>query len=299
MTSTDKERRDAMLDRVLARGAQALGNSESNVDNDSQFDLAERAALKRVAGLSTELEDITEVEYRQVRLEKVVLAGLWNTTLAEAENSIRELAALAETAGSEVLDAIVQRRETPDPGTYLGKGKAAELAEIVASVGADTVIIDSELAPSQRRGLEDVIKVKVVDRVALILDIFAQHAKSREGKAQVELAQLEYLLPRLRGWGESLSRQAGGRVAGGAGIGSRGPGETKIELDRRRIRARMSKLRRQIAAMAPSRSTKRKNRARNHIPSVAIVGYTNAGKSSLLNQLTDAEVMVQNALFAT
>ncbi|MCF2587715.1 GTPase HflX [Brevibacterium sp. UCMA 11752] len=299
MTSTDKERRDAMLDRVLARGAQALGTNESNVDDASQFDLAERAALKRVAGLSTELEDITEVEYRQVRLEKVVLAGLWNTTQADAENSIRELAALAETAGSEVLDAIIQRRETPDPGTYLGKGKAAELAEIVASVGADTVIIDSELAPSQRRGLEDVIKVKVVDRVALILDIFAQHAKSREGKAQVELAQLEYLLPRLRGWGESLSRQAGGRVAGGAGIGSRGPGETKIELDRRRIRARMSKLRRQITAMAPSRDTKRKNRARNHIPSVAIVGYTNAGKSSLLNQLTDAEVMVQNALFAT
>ncbi|WP_350269087.1 GTPase HflX [Brevibacterium sp. CBA3109] len=299
MTSTEKERRDAMLDRVLARGAQALDTNESHADDASQFDLAERAALKRVAGLSTELEDITEVEYRQVRLEKVVLAGLWNTTQADAENSIRELAALAETAGSEVLDAIIQRRETPDPGTYLGKGKAAELAEIVASVGADTVIIDSELAPSQRRGLEDVIKVKVVDRVALILDIFAQHAKSREGKAQVELAQLEYLLPRLRGWGESLSRQAGGRVAGGAGIGSRGPGETKIELDRRRIRARMSKLRRQITAMAPSRDTKRKNRARNHIPSVAIVGYTNAGKSSLLNQLTDAEVMVQNALFAT
>ncbi|NNV09522.1 GTPase HflX, partial [Geobacillus sp. MMMUD3] len=153
--------------------------------------------------------------------------------------------------------------------------------------------------PSQRRGLEDVIKVKVVDRVALILDIFAQHAKSREGKAQVELAQLEYLLPRLRGWGESLSRQAGGRVAGGAGIGSRGPGETKIELDRRRIRTRMAKLRRQIAGMAPARDTKRKNRARNHVPSVAIVGYTNAGKSSLLNRLTDAEVMVQNALFAT
>lgn len=150
------------------------------------------------------------------------------------------------------------------------------------------MIIDSELAPSQRRGLEDVIKVKVVDRVALILDIFAQHAKSREGKAQVELAQLEYLLPRLRGWGESLSRQAGGRVAGGAGIGSRGPGETKIELDRRRIRTRMAKLRRQIAGMAPARDTKRKNRSRNHIPSVAIVGYTNAGKSSLLNRLTDA-----------
>ncbi len=288
-----------MLDRVLSRGAQALGNQQSEVDEDSQFDLAERAALKRVAGLSTELEDITEVEYRQIRLERVVLAGLWNTTLAEAENSIRELAALAETAGSLVLDAVIQRREKPDPGTYLGRGKAAELAEIVASVGADTVIVDSELAPSQRRGLEDVIKVKVVDRVALILDIFAQHAKSREGKAQVELAQLEYLLPRLRGWGESLSRQAGGRVAGGAGIGSRGPGETKIELDRRRIRARMSKLRKEIAAMAPARETKRKNRTRNHIPSVAIVGYTNAGKSSLLNRLTDADVMVQNALFAT
>lgn len=288
-----------MLDRVLARGAQALSPKEAAADEESQFDLAERAALRRVAGLSTELEDVTEVEYRQIRLERVVLAGLWNTTLDEAENSIRELAALAETAGSEVLDAIVQRRDKPDPGTYLGRGKAAELKEIVEAVGADTVIIDSELAPSQRRGLEDVIKVKVVDRVALILDIFAQHAKSREGKAQVELAQLEYLLPRLRGWGESLSRQAGGRVAGGAGIGSRGPGETKIELDRRRIRTRMAKLRRQIAGMAPARDTKRKNRARNHVPSVAIVGYTNAGKSSLLNRLTDAEVMVQNALFAT
>jgi GTP-binding protein HflX len=298
MTSEDKERRNAMLDRVLSRGAQALDDHDTTREDD-QFDLAERAALTRVAGLSTELEDITEVEYRQVRLERVVLAGIWNTTQAEAENSIRELAALAETAGSDVLDALIQRRDKPDPGTYLGKGKANELAEIVASVGADTVIIDSELAPSQRRGLEDVIKVKVVDRVALILDIFAQHAKSREGKAQVELAQLEYLLPRLRGWGESLSRQAGGRVAGGAGIGSRGPGETKIELDRRRIRTRMSKLRREIAAMAPSRETKRKNRARHHVPSVAIVGYTNAGKSSLLNRLTDAEVMVQNALFAT
>jgi GTP-binding protein HflX len=298
MTSEDKERRDAMLDRVLSRSAQALSDHDTTHEDD-QFDLAERAALTRVAGLSTELEDVTEVEYRQIRLERVVLAGIWNTTQAEEENSIRELAALAETAGSEVLDALIQRRDKPDPGTYLGKGKAAELAEIVAAVGADTVIIDSELAPSQRRGLEDVIKIKVVDRVALILDIFAQHAKSREGKAQVELAQLEYLLPRLRGWGESLSRQAGGRVAGGAGIGSRGPGETKIELDRRRIRTRMSKLRREIANMAPSRETKRKNRARNHVPSVAIVGYTNAGKSSLLNRLTDAEVMVQNALFAT
>src|SRR5699024_4916224 len=144
-----------------------------------------------------------------------------------------ELAALAETAGSVVLDGMLQRRSAPDPGTYLGSGKAAELADVVAATHADTVIVDSELAPSQRRGLADVIKVKVIDRTALILDIFAQHAKSREGKAQVELAQLEYLLPRLRGWGESMSRQAGGRVAaGGAGMGSRGPGETKIELDR-------------------------------------------------------------------
>src|SRR5699024_10424904 len=298
MTSEDKERRKAMLDRVLSRGAQALGDHDTSGEDD-QFDLAERAALTRVAGLSTELEDITEVEYRQVRLERVVLAGIWNTTQAEAENSIRELAALAETAGSEVLDALIQRRDKPDPGTYLGKGKAAELAEVVASVGADTVIIDSELAPSQRRGLEDVIKVKVIDRVALILDIFAQHAKSREGKAQVVLAQLEYLLPRLRGWGESMSRQAGGRVAAGAGIGSRGPGETKIELDRRRIRDRAAKLRREIAAMQPARETKRASRRRHDVPSVAIMGYTNGGKSSILNRLTGAGALVENQLFAT
>ena len=168
------------------------------------------------------------------------------------------------------------------------------------STGADTVVVDAELAPSQRRGLEDIVKVKVIDRTALILDIFAQHAKSREGKAQVELAQLEYLLPRLRGWGESMSRQAGGQVGGaGAGMGSRGPGETKIELDRRRIRTRMAKLRREIAAMKPARETKRANRRRNAVPSVAIAGYTNAGKSSLLNRLTDAGVLVENALFAT
>jgi GTPase len=225
---------------------------------------------------------------------------VWSTgTVDAAELSLRELAALAETAGSEVLDGVLQRRQHPDPGTYFGSGKAAELAEVVAATGADTVIVDADLAPSQRRGLEDIVKVKVIDRTALILDIFAQHAKSREGKAQVELAQLEYLLPRLRGWGESMSRQAGGRVAGGEGIGSRGPGETKIELDRRRIRTRMAKLRREIAAMAPSRETQRASRRRHQVPSVAIVGYTNAGKSSLLNRLTGAGVLVENALFAT
>lgn len=277
-----------------------VGQTEHSRFDGLQQDLEERRATRRVQGLSTELEDISEVEYRQLRLERVVLAGLWSEGTAEqAENSLRELAALAETAGSEVLDGVIQRRVKPDPGTYFGSGKAIELRDIVNEVGADTVIVDSELAPSQRRGLEDVIKVKVIDRTALILDIFAQHAKSREGKAQVELAQLEYLLPRLRGWGESMSRQAGGQVAGGAGIGSRGPGETKIELDRRRIRNRMAKLRREIKGMKPAREAKRANRKRHSVPSVAIVGYTNAGKSSLLNRLTDAGVLVENALFAT
>lgn len=297
---TERSRDDAMIDRILSRGGSAITDEDRVHQDDSQFDALEREALRRVSGLSTELEDVTEVEYRQLRLEKVVLAGIWTRgTAAEAEESLRELASLAETAGSTVLDGVLQRRDHPDPGTYLGRGKAQELADIVAAVGADTVIVDTELAPSQRRGLEDVIKVKVIDRVALILDIFAQHAKSREGKAQVELAQLEYLLPRLRGWGESMSRQAGGRVAGGEGIGSRGPGETKIELDRRRIRTRMAKLRRQIADMTPARETKRANRQRHQVPAVAIVGYTNAGKSSLLNRLTDADVMVRNELFAT
>ncbi len=285
-----------------AQAISTLDREHSIYDGD-QEDLAERRALRRTAGLSTELEDVTEVEYRQLRLERVVLAGLWTEggTLADAENSLRELAALAETAGSEVLDGLVQRRQKPDPpGTFLGSGKAQELKDIVAATGADTVVVDTELAPSQRRGLEDIVKVKVVDRTTLILDIFAQHAKSREGKAQVELAQLEYLLPRLRGWGDSMSRQAGGQVGGaGAGMGSRGPGETKIELDRRRIRTRMAKLRREIAAMKPARETKRANRRRNAVPSVAIAGYTNAGKSSLLNRLTDAGVLVENALFAT
>ncbi len=181
----------------------------------------------------------------------------------------------------------------------MGKGKAAELKALVAAVGADTVIADTELAPSQRRELENVVNAKVIDRTAVILDIFAQHAKSREGKAQVELAQLEYLLPRLRGWGESMSRQAGGQAAGGVGMGSRGPGETKIELDRRRINTRMAKLRKQIVAMKPARETKRASRKKNAVPSVAIAGYTNAGKSSLLNRLTQAGVLVENALFAT
>ncbi|MGB5952898.1 MAG: GTPase HflX, partial [Ornithinimicrobium sp.] len=236
----------------------------------------------------------------QLRLERVVLAGVWGTGTAEdAENSLHELSALAETAGSTVAAAVLQRRPKPDPATYLGSGKAQELRDIVQAEGADTVICDDELAPSQRRALEDVVKVKVIDRTALILDIFAQHAKSREGRAQVELAQLQYLLPRLRGWGESMSRQAGGRVAGGEGIGSRGPGETKIELDRRRINTRIAKLRRDIARMKVTRDTKRSSRKEGQVSSVAIIGYTNAGKSSLLNRLTGAGVLVQDQLFAT
>ncbi|MFP5334815.1 MAG: GTPase HflX [Actinomycetes bacterium] len=304
MTSTaqpfDDHEVTSAVDRVLARHGDAPDAPEDGYDGE-QLDLADRQALRRVAGLSTELTDVTEVEYRQLRLEKVVLAGLWTTgtTVEDAENSLAELAALAETAGSQVLEGVIQRRPKPDPATFLGAGKAEELKGVVAATGADTVICDGELSPSQRRGLEDVVKVKVIDRTALILDIFAQHARSREGKAQVELAQLEYLLPRLRGWGESMSRQAGGRVAGGAGIGSRGPGETKIELDRRRIRTRMAKLRREIKHMKPARTTMRSSRRRNHVPSVAIAGYTNAGKSSLLNRLTGAGVLVEDALFAT
>jgi GTP-binding protein HflX len=274
--------------------------NRSGEDSTGDYDLAERHALRRVAGLSTELEDITEVEYRQLRLERVVLVGVWTQgSIADAENSMAELAALAETAGSTVLDALYQRRQNPDPATYIGRGKVDGLREIVQATGADTVILDGELAPSQLRNLEDRVKVKVVDRTALILDIFAQHAKSREGQAQVELAQLNYMKQRLRGWGGNLSRQAGGRVAGGAGIGGRGPGETKIETDRRRINTKIAKLRADLKHMRTTRDTKRSDRRRHQIPSVAIAGYTNAGKSSLLNRLTNAGVLVEDSLFAT
>ena len=269
--------------------------------NDGELDLEARAALRRVAGLGTELQDITEVEYREIRLERVVLIGVWaEGTQEQSVRSMAELAALAETAGSLVLDALVQRRDRPDPGTYIGSGKLKELRQIVEDSGADTVICNGELSPSQLSKMESAVKVKVVDRTWLILDIFAQHARSREGKAQVSLAQMQYMLPRLRGWGESLSRQTGGRVGSqGGGIGTRGPGETKLETDRRRIGKSMSKLRREIAQMHTARVTQRASRARNKVPSVAITGYTNAGKSSLLNRLTQAGVLVENALFAT
>jgi GTP-binding protein HflX len=267
---------------------------------EPDLDLQDRNSLRRVAGLSTELEDISEVEYRQLRLERVVLVGVWTEGTAEdAENSLTELKLLAETAGSEVLDALVQRRPKPDPATYIGRGKVDELRDAAHATGADTIICDGELAPSQLRNLEDRTKVKVVDRTALILDIFAQHAKSAEGKAQVELAQLQYQTQRLRGWGGQLSRQAGGRAAGGEGIGGRGPGETKLETDRRRIQAKIAKLRRELSALRTTRDTKKAQRRRHHVPSVSLAGYTNAGKSSLLNRLTGAGVLVEDALFAT
>ncbi|MET9362423.1 GTPase HflX [Streptomyces sp. NPDC006632] len=293
---TESLRADALMEEDVAWSHEIDGARDG-----AQLDRSERAALRRVAGLSTELEDVTEVEYRQLRLERVVLVGVWTTgTLQDAENSLAELAALAETAGALVLDGVYQRRDKPDPATYIGSGKAQELRDIVLETGADTVVCDGELSPGQLIHLEDVVKVKVVDRTALILDIFAQHAKSREGKAQVSLAQMQYMLPRLRGWGQSLSRQmGGGGSSGGGGMATRGPGETKIETDRRRIREKMAKMRREIAEMKTGREIKRQERRRNKVPSVAIAGYTNAGKSSLLNRLTGAGVLVENSLFAT
>ena len=286
------------IDQLIAESSRAAAEfdaAEVHQENweANQADLKDRQALRRVAGLSTELEDISDAEYRQLRLEKVVLVGVWTEgTSQDAENSLKELAALAETAGSQVMDGLIQRRDKADPATFIGSGKVLELRQAVINTGADTVVCDGELSPAQLRNLEQKAKVKVIDRTALILDIFAQHAKSREGKAQVELAQMTYLLPRLRGWGDSLSRQAGG-------IGGRGPGETKIETDRRRINDKMAKLRREIKEMKVSRDTKRQERRKNNIPSVSIAGYTNAGKSSLMNRLTGAGVLVENALFAT
>jgi len=282
-----------------ARGPSGRHGTFASYDGDQQ-DLLDRISLRRVAGMSTELQDITEVEYRRLLLERVVLVSVWTTgSETDAENAMVELKLLAETAGSQVLEGLIQRRNRVDPATYIGRGKVEELREVVVATGADTVICDGELAPAQLRNLEDRIKVKVIDRTALILDIFASHAKSAEGKAQVELAQLSYLKQRLRGWGGNLSRQAGGRASGGAGIGGRGPGETKLETDRRRINSRIAKLRASLREMDGTREVKRAERRRHQIPSVAIVGYTNAGKSSLLNRLTGAGVLVEDALFAT
>ncbi len=208
------------------------------------------------------------------------------------ESDLDELAALADSAGADPVARVVQTRSDPDAATFVGKGKLEEIHRTVHSSGAEVVILDDELSPGQLRNLEDRLGTKVIDRTALILDIFALHARSREGKAQVELAQLNYLLPRLRGWGEAMSRLGGG-------IGTRGPGETKLEVDRQHIRRRISKLRKDIKDLARTRDVKRGGRERSGVPQIAIAGYTNAGKSTLMRALTDADVLVADQLFAT
>jgi GTPase len=235
------------------------------------------------------LESPLAATWRPVVREKAVLVGIGPGI---AEGDLDELAALADSAGAEPVGRLVQSRAEPDPATYVGKGKLEELHRTVHAKGADAVVLDQELTPGQLRSLEERLGVKVIDRTALILDIFALHARSREGKAQVELAQLNYLLPRLRGWGEAMSRLGGG-------IGTRGPGETKLETDRQHIGRRITKLRRDIRDLARTRDLKRSRRQSSNVPQVAIAGYTNAGKSTLLNQMTGADVVVADQLFAT
>ena len=235
----------------------------------------------------------TEVDLERIRQRALLIGtGVDTHTQEDAEASLDELALLADTAGADTVEAVLQRRRTPDPATYIGKGKAEELRDLAHTLDVDVVIVDDELTPAQQRNLEHLFKVDVVDRVALILDIFAQHATSQEGAVQVELAQLRYRLPRLRGRGTELSQQ-------GAGIGTRGPGETQLEVDRRRLLRRIQRLERDIKDLGATRATQRKARRRRAIPRVALVGYTNAGKSTLLNRLTDAGVLVENQLFST
>ena len=225
-------------------------------------------------------------------------------SLWSVEDSLNELGTLARTAGAEVVGTLIQRLRHPDVATYIGKGRAQELRDTEKELGFDIVIFDDELSPSQQRNLEKLLNARVIDRTALILDIFAQHARTREGRLQVELAQLEYRLPRLAGRGVELSRQAGGSRSAGAGgvggaIGVRGPGETKLEIDRRRIRSRIAELREEIEGVREQRTIHRRQRAAQAIPVIAVVGYTNAGKSTLFNALTEAEVLTENKLFAT
>jgi GTPase len=228
------------------------------------------------------------------RRETVVLVGVAipPVSVTEAESSLEELAALADTAGADEAERVLQRRDEPDPATFVGKGKATELRDISNAVDADTVIFDDELSPAQSRNLEKILGRTAIDRTALILDIFAQHAHTQEGKAQVELAQLRYRLPRLRGKGVALSQQAGR-------IGTRGPGETQLEVDRRRLVRRVTKLQSELKDLTKNRRTQRKARTRSRLPTITLVGYTNAGKSTLLNVLTNAGVLVEDRLFAT
>jgi GTPase len=238
---------------------------------------------------ATTLESPLAATWRPSVPEKAVLVGIGRGI---DESDLDELAALADSAGATTVARVVQSRQEPNPATFIGKGKLEDVHRAVHGTGAQAVILDDELSPGQLRNLEERLKVKVIDRTALILDIFALHARSREGKAQVELAQLNYLLPRLRGWGEAMSRL-------GAGIGTRGPGETKLEVDRQHIRRRISKLRKDLKDLARTRDVKRSGRERSGVPQIAIAGYTNAGKSTLMNALTRSDVLVANQLFAT
>jgi GTP-binding protein HflX len=226
--------------------------------------------------------------------EKLVLVGvaLGGDHVDDIDSSLDELSQLVDTAGADEVARVVQRRDRPDPATYIGKGKAEELREVSLSVDSDTVVFDNELSPAQQFNLEKLLGRTAIDRTAVILDIFAQNAHSQEGKAQVELALLRYRLPRLRGKGTKLSQQAGG-------IGTRGPGETQLEVDRRRLVRRIHKLEGELKDIGKHRDTQRKSRRRSQLGHVAIVGYTNAGKSTLLNRLTDAGVLVEDRLFAT
>ena len=259
-------------------------------DTDGRFDGHARRQRRRLTA--------TEVDLGVIR-QRALLVGGGDVSLDEAEASLAELALLADTAGAEPVAEEIQRRDTPDPATFIGKGKAEELRELVEMLDVDVVIFDEELSPAQQRNLEKLFKVDVVDRVALILDIFAQHAHSQAGMLQVELAQLRYRLPRLRGRGTQMSQQGAGAGRGGGLIGTRGPGETQLEVDRRRILRRIAKLERDLTGVARVRDTQRKARRRAEHPLVALVGYTNAGKSTLLNRLTGAGVLVEDRLFST
>jgi GTP-binding protein HflX len=233
---------------------------------------------------------VTDVTVDRQRALLVALAG--DRTVHAAQASLDELELLTDTAGSDTVERAIQRRDNPDPATYIGKGKAKELAGVGKALDVDVVVVDGELSPVQQRNLQEIFGCDVVDRVALILDIFALHATSRAGMAQVELAMNRYRLPRLRGQGTELSRLGGG-------IGTRGPGETKLETDRRRVLDRISQLERELEDLKTIRDTQRKARRRAEMPTAALVGYTNAGKSSLLNTLTGAGVLVEDRLFST
>jgi GTP-binding protein HflX len=215
------------------------------------------------------------------------------------EASLRELQRLADTDGLTVVETVVQSRDRPHPATYVGSGKAQELVAVVQRCAADVVIVDGELRPGQARSMHDRVGVPVVDRTALILDIFCEHARTSEGRMQVELAQIAYQLPRLQGAGRTMSRVGGGRVVGGAGMGVRGPGEMRLEIQRRRLRRRAAGLREQVAELGRRRERTQRRRTRRRVPSVAITGYTNAGKSALLNRLSGADALSQDVLFAT